>query len=94
MAGTSTTVRAGLATAATVALLAAGGCASRGEVEALRAEAADLRASVASADVRASQAEAEALRVAAEVDAAEGERLLRRAQDRDRDRAFRRRLLK
>ena len=56
--------------AAIVTLLAAGGCASRGDVDQLRSEVAGLRSSVAAADARAAAAEAEAQRAAAEAQAA------------------------
>ncbi len=55
---------------ALVSLVAAGGCASRGDVEALRAEMAGLRSSMAAADARAAAAEAEAQRAAATAQAA------------------------
>lgn len=55
---------------AVLALLATTGCASRGDVDALRAEIAGLRSSVVAADMRAANAEAEAQRAAAAAQAA------------------------
>jgi hypothetical protein len=67
-------------------LAAAGGCATRGDVEALRAEAAGLRSAIGTADARASRAEEDAQRAAAAVRAAEEDA---RATGAGADRAFR-----
>ncbi len=74
---------------AILSLLLASGCASRGDVDQLRAEVAGLRSSVASADARAAAAEAEAQRAAAAAQAATDKRSTAAA-----DQAYRRSLRK
>lgn len=53
------------ATMIIVSFVAVGGCATRGEVEALRAEVRDLRSSTETAEARAVRAEVAAQRAAA-----------------------------
>jgi hypothetical protein len=74
---------------ATVSLLVVGGCATRGDVDALRSEITGLRSSVASADARAANAEAQAQQAAAAAQAAMDARTARAA-----DQAYRRSLRK
>jgi hypothetical protein len=57
--------------AAAVALLALGGCATKGDIESLRSEIAGLRSSIESVDAKATRAEAAAQQAAADAAAAE-----------------------
>jgi outer membrane murein-binding lipoprotein Lpp len=57
--------------AVAVALLALGGCATKGDIESLRSEIAGLRSSIESVDAKATRADANSQRAAA--DAAQAE---------------------
>lgn len=59
-----------LAPVAAVAVLALGGCASKGDIESLRTEVSGLRSSIESIDAKATRAEAAAQKAAADAAAA------------------------